>query len=113
MKQNRGAVNAGAGTNGTLEKFSFTSLAFDEYLTDIVHNWSKVLTILASSLVPAFFILDYFLVPRGLLPWVGLYRGISTTILLVQYFIIRKSKPGQLTYLHGYWSPSTSGLSSP
>jgi serine phosphatase RsbU (regulator of sigma subunit) len=84
--------------------------SFDEYLTNIVHDWSKVLSALAFTLVPAFFILDYFLVPRGLLSRVGLYRGISTAILLVQYFLLRRSAPGPATYVHGYLVSLNVGL---
>jgi serine phosphatase RsbU (regulator of sigma subunit) len=100
--KNEGAAPQPAEANGTSEMLHFTARNFAEYLTDIVHDWSKVLTALAFTLVPAFFLLDYFLVPRQLLPMVGLYRGISTTILLIQYFFLKRSAPGHLTYLHGY-----------
>ena len=49
--------------NGAPEIPQLTARTFEEYLTAIVHDWSKVLTTLAFTLVPAFFILDYFLVP--------------------------------------------------
>ncbi len=96
--------------NDTSEMLDFAARTFAEYLTDIVHNWSKVLTALAFTLVPAFFILDFFLVPRQVLPTVGLYRGISTALLLIQYFVLRRSRPGHLTYLHGYLVSLNVGL---
>jgi phosphoserine phosphatase RsbU/P len=105
-----GPAALGAKENNTSEMLHFAASTFEEYLTDIVHNWSKVLTALAFTLVPAFFILDYFLVPRQLLPVVGMYRGISTALLLVQYFVLRKSRPGHLTYLHGYLVSLNVGL---
>ncbi len=100
-----------AGGNGISEIPQLTARTFAEYLTGIVHDWSKVLTTLAFTLVPAFFILDYFLVPRQILSRVGLYRVVSTAILLVQFFLLRRGKPGRFTYLHGYLVSLNVGLS--
>ena len=75
---------------------------FDQFLNGIIHDWLKTLTFLAISLVPLFFVLDYFIVPRDLLKQVGIYRLIATCIVIIQYVIIRKTKPSSLSYLHGY-----------
>ncbi|MGD8664229.1 MAG: PP2C family protein-serine/threonine phosphatase [Desulfobacterales bacterium] len=75
---------------------------FDQFLNRIIHDWSKTLTFLVISLVPLFFILDFFIVPRNLLPQVGIYRLIATFIVIIQYVVIRLTKPSQLSYLHGY-----------
>jgi len=58
---------------------------------------------MAYTLVPAFFLLDYFTMPKELLPRFGVYRLISTLICLIQYFIIRGTKPGIHSYYHGYF----------
>jgi serine phosphatase RsbU (regulator of sigma subunit) len=75
---------------------------FDQFLNRIIHDWLKTLSFLAISLVPLFFILDYFIVPRNLLPQVGVYRLIATLIVMAQYLIIRLTRPSNLSYLHGY-----------
>ncbi len=75
---------------------------FDQFLNRIIHDWLKTLTFLAITLVPLFFILDCFIVPKDLLEQVGLYRVIATFMIIIQYFVIRQTKPGNLSYLHGY-----------
>ena len=75
---------------------------FDLFLNRIIHDWLKTLTFLVIALVPLFFILDYFIVPKDLLKQVGIYRLIATLIVIIQYFIIRLTKPSRLSYLHGY-----------
>ena len=85
------------------EDFKFGEKDFNHYLNSIIHDWLKTLTTLAYTLVPAFFLLDYFMMPKELLPRFGVYRLISTLICLVQYFIIRNTKPGAHSYYHGYF----------
>ena len=75
---------------------------FDEYLTGIIHEWLKRLTVWGFVLVPIFFILDYFIMPEEILFRFGVYRSISTVLLVLQFFIIFKSKPDNWTYLHGH-----------
>lgn len=82
--------------------FNFGEGGFTLYLDDIIHEWSKTLTILAYTLVPAFFMLDYFTMPKELLPRFGIYRLVSTVICLIQYFVIRSTRPGNSSYSHGY-----------
>ena len=50
------------------EKFDFDSNDFEPYLNSIIHEWLKTLTTFNFTLVPAFFILDYFTMPKELLP---------------------------------------------
>ena len=75
---------------------------FDQFLNRIIHDWLKTLTFLVISLVPLFFILDFFIVPKDLLKQVGIYRLIATFIVILQYIIIRLTNPSKLSYLHGY-----------
>ena len=63
----------------------------------------KTLTTLGFTLVPAFFLLDYFIMPKELLPRFGLYRLLSSLVVLIQYFIISRSKPSHSSYYHGYF----------
>ncbi len=75
---------------------------FDQFLNRIIHDWLKTVTVLVITLVPLFFILDYFIVPKDLLKQVGIYRIFATFIVFIQYMIIRATKPNPLSYLHGY-----------
>jgi sigma-B regulation protein RsbU (phosphoserine phosphatase) len=84
-------------------EFSFDEHDFPRYLESIIHDWSTTLTTLVCTLVPAFFLLDYFTMPKELLPRFGVYRLISTLICLAQYFVIRNTKPGNSSYYHGYF----------
>jgi sigma-B regulation protein RsbU (phosphoserine phosphatase) len=84
------------------ERFPFDVDDFGNYLNGIIHDWLRTLTALAFTLVPAFFILDYFTMPKDLLPRFGVYRLISTLVVLIQYFIVRHTQPTKFSYIHGY-----------
>lgn len=84
-------------------EFSFDGNDFSQYLDNIIHEWSKTLTTLAYTLVPTFFLLDYFTMPKELLPRFGIYRLISTVICLALYFVIRNTRPSNSSYYHGYF----------
>lgn len=75
---------------------------FQSYVDEIIHDWLQTLTALAFLLVPTFFILDYFTMPKELVPRFGIYRIISTVIALAQYFIVRNSRPSSRSLIHGY-----------
>jgi serine phosphatase RsbU (regulator of sigma subunit) len=78
---------------------------FSDYLNILMHSWLKTLTILGFTLVPIFFILDIFTIPdenRDLLPLFGLYRLVTTLIVITQFIIIIKTKPSKYSFLHGY-----------
>ncbi|MEE8541817.1 MAG: PP2C family protein-serine/threonine phosphatase [Desulfobacterales bacterium] len=76
---------------------------FDIHLQGITHEWLKTLTALGFVLVPLFFTLDYFTLPKDTLPRIGIYRLISTLVLLIQFFVIRQTRPSKLSYLHGHF----------
>lgn len=76
---------------------------FNDYQIKILHQWSKTLSVLGFTLVPLFILLDYFTLPQHLLPLFALYRGVATVICLAQYLLLRGTKPGFLSYLHGYF----------
>lgn len=84
------------------EAFQSSGFRFQTYLNRILHDWLRVLTTLAFILVPMFFILDTFIVPREVLTRVGLYRLASTLVLIAQYVIVRRGKPGKASYVHAY-----------
>jgi sigma-B regulation protein RsbU (phosphoserine phosphatase) len=86
----------------TTEQFDYDADQFESYLSSIIHEWLKTLTILAFLMVPAFLILDYFIMPKELLQRFVIYRSVSTLIVIVQYAIVRQTKASKLSYIHGY-----------
>ena len=48
----------------TTEQFDYDADQFESYLSSIIHEWLKTLTMLAFLMVPAFLILDYFIMPK-------------------------------------------------
>lgn len=75
---------------------------FQIFQQQLIHSWSLTLAALAFILVPLFFILDYFTMPKHLLFKFANYRLIATAIPLIQYYILKKTQPGQLSSIHGY-----------
>jgi serine phosphatase RsbU (regulator of sigma subunit) len=76
--------------------------AFEAYLDGLIHRWTATIAVLALTLYPLFGVLDYFTMPRDLLPRFLTYRGIVTVAVLVQYVVVRSTRPSRFTILHGY-----------
>lgn len=89
--------------NYNKNEFNFDVDDFDKYLNEIIHDWLRTLSALAFTLVPIFFLLDYFTMPSELVPRFGIYRLISTVIVLIEYFIIKHTKPNDYSIYHGYF----------
>ena len=79
------------------------SLDFDSYLNYILHQWLRTLAMLGYTLVPLFFVLDVFTAPRDLIYRFGMYRLVSVAVVIAQYFLIRFTRPGRFSFLHGYF----------
>src|ERR687887_1964684 len=75
----------------------------DDYLENLLHDWLKTLSTLGFTLIPIFFVLDVFMMPRELLPRFALYRLVTTAIIIAQHFLIRFTRPTPRSYLHGYF----------
>ena len=82
---------------------------FPSFLNRIIHDWLRILTLLVIILVPLFFILDYFIVPRHLLQQVGIYRIVTTIIVFLQFLVILKTRPSKFSYIHGYLASIVTG----
>src|SRR5512140_2394379 len=78
--------------------------ALDEFLDALLQDWAKTLSILAFTLVPLFFVLDNFMMPRELLPRFAWYRGICTALVIGQYLFLRVTRPSRWSFLHGYFT---------
>src|SRR5919198_4224128 len=82
----------------------------DDYLDGLLHDWLKTLTTLGFTLIPIFFVLDVFMMPRELLPRFALYRLLATGLTIGQHFLIRLTRPSPRSYLHGYFFTVVAGL---
>lgn len=89
---------------------SIYNKSFAIYINDLIHSWLKTLILLGSILVPGFLILDYVITPHELFPRFVVYRAISTALLIIQYVIIRLSKPGKFSFIHGYLAALNTGF---
>src|SRR6266540_4663698 len=76
--------------------------AFQAYREGLVHSWSQTLSVLAFSLNALFLLLDIVIVPSELLGRFAMYRAFVTGAMLVQYFILRRTRPGRWSILPGY-----------
>jgi serine phosphatase RsbU (regulator of sigma subunit) len=79
---------------------------FPTYLHALQHRWLRVLTGLGFTLVPAFFLLDWFMIPersRHLLPVFGLLRLAVFATVVLQYIVIKRTQPSRYSFLHGYF----------
>lgn len=83
---------------------------FTVYIHDLIHSWLKTLILLGSILVPGFLILDYVITPHDLFPRFVVYRCVSTALLIIQYVILRISKPGRFSFIHGYLAALNTGF---
>jgi sigma-B regulation protein RsbU (phosphoserine phosphatase) len=72
------------------------------YINDLAHRWSMTLTALGFTLVPAFFLLDYMVVPPELLGRFAFFRGVATAVAVVQFFVLRSTQPSDKSLIHGY-----------
>jgi phosphoserine phosphatase RsbU/P len=75
---------------------------FIAYRNGLIHAWVGTTAALGFSLVPLFFVLDIFTMPAELLVRFAWYRGMTTLLVLIQYFIIKRTRPSRWSYLHGY-----------
>ena len=73
------------------------------YLRGLIHEWSRILTTLGITLIPLFFILDVFMMPRELLARFATYRGLTVMIVVGQFLVLRWTQPSARSFLHGYF----------
>ena len=84
---------------------------FAEYVDALVHLHSRTLTALGFTLIPLFFILDFFMMPAALLNRFALYRAVATVLVLAQHLVIRHTRPSRFSPWHGYaFSTITGGM---
>jgi phosphoserine phosphatase RsbU/P len=79
-------------------------LDFDAYVEELVHAWCGTAALVGIALVPLFFVLDWAVVPPNLVGRCALYRGVVVAVLALQVVVVRSTRPGPLSFLHGYAS---------
>ena len=77
---------------------------FEAYCDGLVHAWSATLSALAFSINPLFLVLDYFTMPAELLSRFAIYRALVNGTVLVQFLVIRRTRPSRWSILHGYFT---------
>jgi sigma-B regulation protein RsbU (phosphoserine phosphatase) len=96
-RQSAARAQADAWRTAAIDSGDFTA-----YELGIIHDWLRTLTALAVVLVPLFFVLDVFMMPPTLLSRFAVYRLSSTVLALLQFFVVRSTRPSRWSYLHGY-----------
>ncbi|HUL61086.1 MAG TPA: PP2C family protein-serine/threonine phosphatase [Anaeromyxobacteraceae bacterium] len=75
---------------------------FKAYCDGLIHSWSATVGALALAINPLFLALDSFTMPPELLSRFAVYRAVVTGATLVQFLVIRKTRPTRWSFLHGY-----------
>ncbi len=86
----------------TREEMTDPATGYEEYLVRLIHDWSKAMYMVGFILVPMFIILDYFTMPKELLVRFFYLRIGVTITLVLQYFVIKITRPAKFSYFHGY-----------
>ncbi len=76
---------------------------FQAYWTRLIHAWSGMAAGIGAFLVPMFIVLDYFTMPTHLFDRFVKYRIATTALLVLQYVVVRVTRPRRLSFLHGYF----------
>ncbi len=76
--------------------------AFSAYRRELVHSWSQTLSALGFSLNALFLLLDAFVVPSDMIGRFAVYRAIVTGAMIVQYVVLRRTKPSAWSIVPGY-----------
>ena len=73
------------------------------YLDGILHTWLRTLALLGITLVPLYYILDYFIVPVELRLTFLAYRLSATALMIVDLVLIIKTRSSRFSVVHGYF----------
>ncbi len=76
--------------------------AFRLHLDGLLHTWFGTAVMIAGILVPSFVILDWFAMPRDAFQRLATLRALATSFLLVQWIVIRLTRPSRWSIVHGY-----------
>jgi phosphoserine phosphatase RsbU/P len=91
-----------AAAEGTGPAMDARRAAFQLHLDGLLHGWFGTAVMMTWVLVPSFLVLDWFAMPREAFASLATYRALSTALLVLQWFVIRWTKPSRWSILHGY-----------
>ncbi|GEJ55827.1 PP2C family protein-serine/threonine phosphatase [Anaeromyxobacter diazotrophicus] len=75
---------------------------FDAYVEELVQAWSATTALVGIVLVPLFLVLDWRVLPPALFARCALYRAVVVAGLALQVVVVKTTRPGRWSYLHGY-----------
>jgi serine phosphatase RsbU (regulator of sigma subunit) len=76
--------------------------AFERAQLALLHRWCGTIAMLGALVVPMFLLLDFVTLPAETFDRFLGYRALLTAALAIQLLIVRLTRPGRLTHLHGY-----------
>ncbi len=68
----------------------------------LLHRWCGTVAMLGALVVPLFLLLDFVSLPAKVFERFLVYRAALTGALAVQLVLVRLTRPGRLSFLHGY-----------
>jgi len=75
---------------------------FELHHYGLVHSWSGTVVLLGVILVPLFVVLDWYSLPREMFGRFATNRAIVTILILVQWIVVRSTRPSRWSSIHGY-----------
>ncbi len=76
--------------------------AFQLHLDTLLHGWFGTAVMMTWILVPSFLVLDWFAMPQEAFWRLATYRAVATALLVIQWFVIRMTRPSRWSVAHGY-----------
>jgi phosphoserine phosphatase RsbU/P len=95
-------VNGGGSRAPAAAASARSRTPFELHLDGLLHTWFGTAVMIAGVLVPLFVILDWYTMPRDLFGRFATYRAVATAFLVVQWIVIRFTRPSRWSIIHGY-----------
>lgn len=73
------------------------------YVAGLVHDWCKILSVLAGGLLIMFIPLDYLLFPRDQFTEILVTRLIVVAVVFTTYGVMRVTPPGRASYAFSHF----------
>lgn len=73
------------------------------YHDGLLHRWCGTAAMLGAVMMPLFLLLDWFMLPAATFDRFLRYRAAVAGLLALQLLLIRFTRPGRLSFLHGYF----------
>jgi serine phosphatase RsbU (regulator of sigma subunit) len=77
-------------------------VAFETYRESLIHAWAKTISVLGFTLNGLFVGLDLATAPPALFWRFTAYRAVVTAVMIAQWFVLRRTRPGRWSIVAGY-----------